>query len=236
MTLYALRDDSCVLHLPMNEGEGSVVYDHSRYGNNGQIVGANWTIGKFGMTLSFDGVDDYVDCGNDESLNSSEITVEAWIKPNSSQPRKWYMPLGKGDYANSGWYFEADKDTGQIHFVVYDPIAGSSAHSGYASGVTLNQWHHIVGKFDGENIYIIVDGTYKSSEYHPNADPRSSEPLRIGIPKAYGGFPAPWKFNGLIDEVRIYNRALSEEEIKSLYLYYQNFEVRPCILCPRPTI
>jgi len=59
MTLYALRDDSCVLYLPMNEGAGSVVYDHSRYGNNGQIIGANWTQGKFGKALSFDGIDDY---------------------------------------------------------------------------------------------------------------------------------------------------------------------------------
>ena len=74
MTLYALRDDSCVLHLPMNEGSGSVVYDHSRYGNHGQIVGANWTQGKFGWCLSFDGVDDYC---YDEA--TEVLTLRGWI-------------------------------------------------------------------------------------------------------------------------------------------------------------
>ena len=92
MTLYALRDDSCVLHLPMNEGSGSVVYDHSRYRNNGQIVGANWTTGKFGWALSFDGVDDYVEISDFSEVND-QITITAWaFLPTKDQPTD-YPPI-----------------------------------------------------------------------------------------------------------------------------------------------
>jgi|GEM_PF-2512163 len=72
--------DDLVLRLDMNENDGNTVYDSSGYGNNGTIHGATWTTGKFGSALSFDGENDYVDCGNDSSLDITDaITIEAWV-------------------------------------------------------------------------------------------------------------------------------------------------------------
>jgi hypothetical protein len=71
----------------LDEGSGTIAYDSSGNGNDGAIYGATWTTGKNGSALEFDGVDDYVNCGNDPSLNiADEITVIAWI-----------YPTGKGD-------------------------------------------------------------------------------------------------------------------------------------------
>ncbi|RLI91232.1 MAG: hypothetical protein DRO95_04750, partial [Candidatus Altiarchaeales archaeon] len=84
-TNYTFYDDSLVLALNFNNnsaiGENSThAVDISKYGNDGTIYGATWTDGKFGKALSFDGVDDYVDCGNDSSLDITDaITIEAWI-------------------------------------------------------------------------------------------------------------------------------------------------------------
>jgi len=85
---HSIYDSSLVLALNFNNnseiGEtSSKAVDISRYGNNGTINGAVWTSsGRFGSALQFDGVDDYVDCGNGASLNiTTAVTVEAWVNP-----------------------------------------------------------------------------------------------------------------------------------------------------------
>jgi len=87
-TNHSIYDSSLVLALNFNNnseiGEtSSKAVDISRYGNNGTINGAVWTSsGRFGSALQFDGVDDYVDCGNGASLNiTTAVTVEAWVNP-----------------------------------------------------------------------------------------------------------------------------------------------------------
>ena len=229
MTLYALRDDSCVLHLPMNEGSGSVVYDYSRYGNNGQIVGANWTTGKFGKALSFDGVDDYVEVPDSDSLEGmEELTISIWAKwTDKTTPSEQWLYRKRGCYS-------LRQQNGIINYIViYGQTDTVYINPNYE--IIEGEWHNFVIVYDSvdKTLDFYVDGLLHT--HGTNKDGglvgSSSYNLRIG---AYGD--AHFFFNGIIDEVRIYNRALSEEEIKSLYLYYQNFEVRPCILCPRPTI
>jgi len=72
-------DDGLVAEWHFDEGSGSVLEDSSGNGNDGVIYGATWVEGKYGKALSFDGVDDYVDFGNDASLNVECITLEAWV-------------------------------------------------------------------------------------------------------------------------------------------------------------
>jgi len=72
-----------VLVLHFDEGSGTVARDASGNGNDGTIYGATWVNGKYGKALSFDGVEDYVDCGNDVSLNferTDPFSIEAWVK------------------------------------------------------------------------------------------------------------------------------------------------------------
>jgi len=66
-----------------DQGSGTTASDSSGYNNHGTIYGASWTSGKVGGALSFDGLDDYVDCGNSETLDpTQEATVEAWVNFN----------------------------------------------------------------------------------------------------------------------------------------------------------
>jgi len=229
MTLYALRDDTCVLHLPMNEGEGSVVYDHSRYGNNGQIIGANWTTGKFGNALSFDGVDDYVRVPNPEEIRfpaNSPFTIAVWYNSVDSYSNgtgsPQYILFKKG----AGYFSIAALSSGKSAFEWNTIVEEGSL-------ITDGKWHFIVGvrKEDGEGLLYTDGELVASGEFDNREVANAATDLYIGQRD-----DGAYRTAGLIDEVRIYNRALSEEEIKSLYLYYQNFEVRPCILCPRPTI
>jgi len=231
MTLYALRDDSCVLYLPMNEGEGSVVYDHSRYGNNGQIVGANWTTGKFGKALSFDGVDDYVKVPDSASLKFGEdsFSITLWLKMAEEQPatyphfiNKWSEGTGTGFFA-----FPVKSENCKIRVRV-----NSAVETFQNTHLDDYKWHFItivVERDVAEKVYVYKDAVKSPTELDVSGVGSVDNTNSLLISKING-------FVGIINEVRIYNRALCEEEIKSLYLYYQNFEVRPCILCPRPTI
>ena len=229
MTLYAVRDDSCVLHLPMNEGSGSVVYDHSRYRNNGQIVGANWTTGKFGKALSFDGVDDYVEVPDSASLDlpaeSDEITLLAWVKFST-------LPSELGNAVKilrREHFFEFGVNTANKEYIWLYGDDDAWHYIGAGNTALDKNWHMLAVTSDNVTTKIFID---------ENVDAEYSYSLGLK-PTSFAIYIAKFGsiyFNGTIDEVRIYNRALSEEEIKSLYLYYQNFEVRPCILCPRPTI
>jgi len=229
MTLYALRDDSCVLHLPMNEGEGSVVYDHSRYGNNGQIVGANWTQGKFGKALSFDGADDYVKVPAFQ-IGTNKISIIAWAKYANDAP-DWNPIIAQRVAASQITTMMVDSE-GKPRFEIMGEDVTESLYFHGTTHVRDNEWHFWAMTYDGHTLKGWIDLVYQGS--------REGAVGKIKVVREwYVGWDYGWEnryLKGLIDEVRIYNRALSEEEIKSLYLYYQNFEVRPCILCPRPTI
>jgi len=82
----------------MDEGSGAKINDQSGNHNDGTISGATWTSGKYGSALQFDGVNDYVDCGNDASLNiTSAITIEAWVKTNivPTVDNRYYSVISK---------------------------------------------------------------------------------------------------------------------------------------------
>jgi len=213
----------------MNEGEGSVVYDHSRYGNNGQIIGANWTTGKFGNALSFDGVDDYVRVPNPEEIRfpaNSPFTIAVWynsVDNYSTGTGSWQYMIYKG---GAGYVAIGASPEGLGAFEWNGKVEKGVS-------VTDGDWHFIVcvREESGEGL-LYTDGELVASGKFDNGEvANAAADLYIGQRD-----DGTYRMVGLIDEARIYNRALSEAEIKSLYLYYQNFEVRPCILCPRPTI
>jgi len=134
-----------------DEGSGNIVKDTSGNGNDGIIHGATWVDGKYGKALSFDGVNDYVDCGNDESLkiNGNQITVEAWV----------YI---KGDGINWGIIVIGGQVNTAYTLTKYngndDRILWRHKNSGRrygygevksASAVSRNVWLHIAAVYDG---------------------------------------------------------------------------------------
>ena len=152
------------------------------------------------------------DCGNDESLNPSEVTLEFWAKWTSTAGYRGMVAKGS---VNTGhhepqWGFRTGPNGGKVEFIVYsDDFYNSGTSETYNDG----EWHHIVGVIkSGERTKVYVDGELKGQSTNVlTGSVQNSYNVRIGI----GG---NGHFNGFIASVRIYNRALSEAEIK--YLYY----------------
>jgi len=211
-----------------DEGSGDIAVDVSGYGNDGTISGATWTTGKFGPGLNFDGIDDDVDCGNDESLNiTGEITIAIWIKPSVAgeggsnvgpvckaeagiDPWSWqlrYNAPGGGNYM--GFQFNGDPEGSTWVSVQQDLLPG--------------EWYHIAGIFDGANIICYLDGV--------ETERNTISGIRGGSGRFFIGQDG-WDniFNGVVDELRIYNHALSAVEL----LGAMAGEVWPYALGPKP--
>jgi len=212
MTLDPKKDPSCVLALAFEEGSGSTAYDISQYGNDGTIYGAMRTTGKIGRALRFDGVDDYVNCGRDRSLNFfDELTVEVWINPDTfTEDRKI---AGKGHCCWSGWMLGLGETHYKADFEVWDT---DGTH--YRPYVSLSEgWNHVVAIYSQSQSVVKIYANGEVGDTLTTAgkliSDHSADDLFIGrgILEVY--------FKGIIDEVRIYNRALSEKEIIEHYYY-----------------
>ncbi len=197
-----------------DEGTGTIVNDSSGNNNNGTLYnGPIWTDGQVNKTLSFDGVDDYVDCGNDESLNITDaITIEGWFQ--SNEGTNYGMIISKmTGWRASGYWMSYDKG-----LYIFNVGKGSDYQMWGASASAGAEWTHITGTFtkDGQ-IKIYKNGVLVQSQNVTGGI--ISLPTTKLVMAAYkdGLTGGPWAFNGLIDEVRIYNRALSAEEIKRHY-------------------
>jgi prepilin-type N-terminal cleavage/methylation domain-containing protein len=198
---------------------GNIIKDASGNNNNGTLMsGATLTSGNglvfsggnYGKALSLDGVDDYVDCGNADSLKNlgSGVTVEAWVKYNAygGGGQAYSVVAVKG----SPWTFLMENPSQRIRFRITaggvdDNAADSVIHE-------LNRWYHFVGTYDGSNIRIYKDGLQVGIKARTGSLAVTNNTAKIGT---YTG--TTYNLNGFIDEVRIYSRALSSVEIKKHY-------------------
>jgi len=197
-----------------DEGSGAAVYDSSGNGNNGTIYGASWIDGKFGRALSFDGVDDYVEINEvDNTLTpgTSNYSIELWFKLSSESTGHRGL-VSKGVFQGNGAYttYIYDSDFAKWY------SDGTNTVSGVTGNLNDGQWHHIVFTKNGDEHRIYLDGVLDNSKTLTDVDITSEENVIIGARS--GGSDA--FFLGVIDEVRIYNSALSEEGISDLYNNY----------------
>jgi hypothetical protein len=191
------------------------VNDLSGNGNTGTIAGATWTTtAKYGKALSFNGSGSYVDAGNNASLQmTGNMTWSAWVNAAANPPDDG-MIVSKSD-STSGWQLKTSPDTGQRTFGSAVTASGGTRVQRYSSTVaSLNTWYHVAGVYNAAaktlDIYvngILSDGALSAAV--PGSQVNSGANVNIG--RRSGGF----YFNGIIDEVRIYNRALSQSEIQS---------------------
>ncbi|MGA1873664.1 MAG: putative Ig domain-containing protein [Thermoplasmatota archaeon] len=199
--------------------------DSSGNGHDGTVHGATPSDGVFdiGRSMSFDG-DDHISIPHDVSLNiTDEITVEAWIYPTFTDSGE-HMIISKGGHwgDDDPQDYELTMDKDRPLFQI--KIPGSNDWYGAApmEPITKNEWHHVAGVYDGSRFMIFIDGSnqtilyngwdasYKGSVYSGGL-PTSSHNISIGRRE-----PASWGslfFRGRIDEVRIFDEALSAEDI-----------------------
>ena len=190
--------------------------------NNGTAHAITYGPGKVGRAFQFDG-GGYVRVPDAPSLNSPAITVEAWVKGTTAQGRYRYL-VAKGvnaDEAASYGLFTGQ--TGGLFFYVYDRTLDAAVSPGPGPGIWDGKWHHVAGTFDGTAVRLYVDGKQVG-----NGAPAAlkidynlpdGNDLFIGTVWPHGAQPAHVTrgFTGSIDELSIYNRALSASEIQAIY-------------------
>ena len=196
-----------------NEGSGTSAADASGNGNVGAISGASWTNdGRFGKALSFDGVNDWVTVASSSFLNfTTSMTLEAWVFPTANGSGSWRNILIKERTAGEAYNLYANADTNQpIAYVVRasQPDAALDVRGG--SQLPLNTWTHLALTFDNSTLRLYVNGVQVGTRAVAGPLLTTTGSLRIGGNSIWGEF-----FAGRLDEIRLYNRALTQGEIQT---------------------
>jgi PKD repeat protein len=191
-----------------NEGAGFSASDRSGFGNEGTLSGAAWVaVGRFGGAVSFDGVNDWVSVADSGSLDlSSGMTVEGWVRP-SAAGSVWRTVALKETAGNLAYGLYADEGSGRPSGHVN---VGGDRDTRGTGAVPLNAWTHLAVTYDGATLRLFVNAAQVSSRALPGQILVSSGPLRIG-----GNAVWPEWFQGLIDELRVYNRALTPQQLQT---------------------
>lgn len=190
------------------EASGTVVVDASGKGNHGAITEATRTSsGKYGQALSFDGVNDWVTVNDSASLDlTTGMTLEAWVYPTSSMSG-WHTVLFKEQANGAVYYLDANSDSNQPATGLF---IGSEQILWGGPWLTANTWTHLATTYDGTTQWLYVNGSEVANRAQSGGIQVSNGVLRIGGNSIWGEF-----FKGRIDEVRIYNRALSVSQIQT---------------------
>ncbi len=201
---YAQEDESVVGLWLFDEGKGKVASDSSGNKNDGDILGGpKWVEGKFDMALRFDGVDDFVKIASSETIKSTSeaLTVEFWIYPTDAANQGNMVEIN----GNSGWRLRYLTGNG---LKIYDR---ANTNSIVVQNVApLNTWTHVAATGDDDGLKLYANGEEIGATNTTFAPILGGDHLTIGTSDNFNEY-----FKGIIDEVRILNRPLTQDEIQS---------------------
>tara|TARA_B100000749_G_scaffold226326_1_gene181870 strand:- start:111 stop:884 length:774 start_codon:yes stop_codon:yes gene_type:complete len=203
-------DDSLKLYLPFEEGKGKVAKDKSGNGNDGTLEGeTKWIDGKYGKAISLNGKDSGVTVPDSDSLDTpDEITVEAWIYPlNVNVDYPEIVLKGYGTAFEMCVLKDLAIDW-EFH------IGGWKTVNSGAGTISLKKWLHAAGTYDGKATKVYVNGAKMGNAGHSGDFGVNGAPVLIGYRLRDMKIPDMF-FEGIIDDVAIYNRALTEKEIRT---------------------
>jgi len=204
---WGSTDPGCVLHLPLHRLDGASFMSKDAYGHLCTVTGALWTP----RGRSFDGTDDYINCGRDSNLDVANLTVEAWI----------YLELaptgGQGRTIVSKYDREYELHiilvSGEYRLCLY--LGDGTNYDNYDSGfnISLNTWYYAAAVADGANVRLYINGALVKTLSQLKAIGVRDTDLIVGKRS-----PSGEVYGGIIGEVSIHNRALTPIEIQHRYL------------------
>jgi hypothetical protein len=211
--IWSFNTGGLVAWWKMDDGSGNTAADSSSNGLAGTLVGnPTWVDGMAGGALKFDGDGDYVDIGKDAKFNiASQITVAAWIKVDAFD-REWQTIISKGD---SSWRLQRNWNKGTLEFGCTGLVVPGNRWGGIYGKTDVNdgQWHHAVGTYNGSQLCLYVDGRLDRAAEVKSSININDYPVLIGEtaekPKRF--------WNGLIDDVRVYNYGLNADEVAEIF-------------------
>jgi hypothetical protein len=207
LSLSMVSAQGLVASYSFDEGSGTILSDSSGNGNNGTINGATWTTGKYGGGLSFDGINDYIQVSNSNSLDiiGDEITLSGWVNLNINGNDHDYSIICKGT-TNDERYLLGVTEQEQFNF----RTSTNNAYLKIALGnVSVDQWVHIAGVYNGNQMRGYVNGIEVASRSQTGNILSDSNPLFIGKRCANDQ-----RFiQASLDNIRIYNKALTAQEV-----------------------
>lgn len=203
-----------------DEATGTVVSDFSGNGNTGTAYGTSVVSGKAGNARSFNGASDYIDLGNNPLYSSDVQTVSFWLMNKGTNKTAYLL-----DRSNN-------VDIWGYHGIVYSGgnlmVTENSNGGEHQTAITygnLNSGSHLTFVYDWPKVYFYLNGDlYTTLTFTNHFDTGSTYKTTIGRSGEY----ANYFFDGAIDELRIYNRAFSASEVKSIYnatTFYRDFYV-----------
>lgn len=207
---------TCVGMWLFDEGSGNVAKDSSGNENDGEFVeNPKWVDGKFGKALEFDGVGSYVDCGEDESLNiptGGSVTMCAWVNSKVGSTATWQAIMAKRDGAS--YSYGINLITGA--FQVY--TSGASGVQGFAYNLPVDEWVFACGTMSEDPTELYINGElFGTVGPGGGVSAIAENPLTIaesfGADVAFGNAEI---FNGIIDEVAVFNVVLTADDIKTI--------------------
>jgi len=198
----------------MDKGFGTLfVFDTSDNKNHGTLINnTSWLSGsncKFGSCTGFNGTNNYIDIANSTLFDVTNLTINAWVYSSNFSQRGFIFEKGA---VNSQYacFFE----DGYVTFRTLNSSSVLDDLDVSVSVISNNNWHNLSCVYDGATKKIYVDGAEVGSKAYTQTLRTGQTGERIG---AYGGGTPSYYFNGRIDEVRVYNRALTSIEILDLY-------------------
>jgi hypothetical protein len=194
-----------------DERAGNVIRDASGHGLDGRRVGAKRTTqGRFGSALSFDGVNDRVTVPDSAQLRLTDgLTIEAWVRPTSASGQRLVLQKGSGKGVAYGLYAsDLRLPAGSVRTATATASVVRSARG--KTRLPLHRWSHVAVTFNGDRVRIYVNGEWITSKNASGSLIAAAGALRIG-----GGASKATSFRGRIDEVRVYDRALTGADIQA---------------------
>ena len=226
---YAAEDaaSALVLHLKFDEGSGKAAKDSSGKGNDGALQGScKWVKGKVGKALEFDGKGAYVDVMILSPIDfDKSFTIMAWVKTTATDLKLSRTVITNLRNSRERKGFAIFDEYGKYRINVYRTTADKANKKANYETCSLgffekDKWVHmaVVVNFEDDSMRIFKNGKDVRASYHADASKNNwhnSALLRVGAEQV--GTKEPYFFTGVIDDVRIYQKALSEAEVRKLY-------------------